>query len=96
MTKREKHEIAVVTKCFIEDECDEIRVWYKKVYGDLKGLRKYIRNELIDFWSYTDPYLDVEYLDYCWMKIGNRIINLDDSWCYIRNNLEFEFKSKNI
>lgn len=94
MTKTEKHEIAMVVRHFINDECDEIRNAYKKLYGNLKGLRAYIRNECVEFWSNNEPYLDKPYQDYCWMTIGKHIINLDDCWCFIRDGLKFDASHK--
>jgi len=90
MTKRERHEIAEVVRSFITDECDEIRNAYKALHGSLKGLRAYIRKECVEFWSNCEPYLDKEYMDFCWMKVGNRIINTDDCWCFIRDGLKFD------
>jgi len=94
MTKTEKHEIAVVVRHFIADECDEIRNAYQKLYGSLKGLRAYIRQECVEFWSNNEPYLDTPYQDYCWMKLGKHIINLDDCWCFIRDGLKFDASRK--
>ena len=90
MTKTERHEIAVVVKQFIEDECDEIRRNYEFMHGTLKGLRKYIRQECIEFWTNHEPYLEHEVLGLEWMKIGKHIINLDDCWCFIRDGLKLE------
>ena len=91
MTKREKHEIAVVVRATINDECDEIRDAYKVAFGSLKGLRKYVRQEALAFWTDPfDPYLDEEYLDYAWIRVGNKIINYDDFWQMVKSNLEHE------
>lgn len=94
MTKRELHEIAATVRAIVEDECDEIRTKYQKLFGSLKGLRKYVRKECIEFWSNHEPYLDKEYLDIEWMRIGNRIINLDGCWCMIRDGLQFDISHK--
>ena len=100
MTKREKHEIACLTRVIME-YCnsraagdDEIVVRYQKLYGSLKGLRKYVHDELEEFYSICEPYLDKEYLDYCWLKVDGRILNLDDAWCFIRDGLEFDIEHK--
>jgi len=92
MTKRERHEIAVTVRAIIEDDCDEIRNAYQDLYGSLKGLRSYVHKECVEFWSNCEPYLDKEHKDIEWMKIGKRIINLDDCWCYIRDGLKFELR----
>jgi len=90
MTKRERHEIAVTVRTIMSDECDEIRKEYETLYGSLKGLRSYVRKECVAFWTECEPYLDKEYLDYCRLKVGNRIINLDDCWCFIHDGIKFD------
>lgn len=92
MTKAELHEIAVTVKAIIEDECNEIRDAYQKLHGNLKSLRKHVRKECVEFWTNGNPYLDEEYLDYEWIEVGNKIINLDDCWCFIRDGLKAELK----
>lgn len=94
MTKTERHEIAVVTKLLIEDDCDEIRKAYVALYGNLKGLRNYIRKECIEFWTNNEPYLEQPDLGLEWMKLGKHIINLDDCWCFIRDGLKFDLERK--
>lgn len=92
MTKRELHEIAVTVRAIMEDECNEIRDAYEKLFGSLKGLKRHVRQECIEFWTNGAPYLDEEYLDYEWIKVGSKIINLDDCWCFIRDGLKELFE----
>lgn len=101
MTKREKKEIAATVRAIMsectEPTCEgdrEITKPYAELHGSLKGLRKFVRNECIAFWTDFDPYLDEEYQDYAWLRVGKRIINFDECWCFIRDGLEDELKRK--
>lgn len=38
--------------------------------------------------AYFNPYLDKEYLDYCWLRVDNKIINLDDIFEVFKDSLE--------
>ena len=88
MTRKEKHEIAVAVKAIMNENCNEIRDAYKAKYGSLKGLRSYVRQECVAFWTDCNPYLDKPYLDYSNIKMEDgTIINLDDLWCFIRDIL---------
>lgn len=88
MTRREKHEIAVTIRYTMNDDCNEIRNAYVAKFGSLKGLRNYVRQEAIAFWTDFDPYLDKEYLDYAWIRVGGKIVNYDDFWCFVRDCLK--------
>jgi len=92
MNKRERHEIAVTVRAIIEDECDEIRSKYEKLFGSLKGLRNYVRKECVEIWSNNEPYFDDDFLplDMEWIQIGKKFINLDGVWCLIRDGLKFD------
>ena len=89
MTRRERHEVAVTVRAVMEDECDEIREAYLARFGSLRGLRKYVRTEALAYWTPPfDPYLDREYLDIAWLRVGDRIVNYDDFWCMVRDGLK--------
>lgn len=90
MTKREKHEIACTVRAIMTNICDEITSQYKKLNGSLKGLKKYIRSECVEFWTHHDPYLDHYATGIEWLEVGNKIINLDDCWCFIRDGLKMD------
>ena len=99
MTKREKHEIAVTVRAIMED-CNhptcksdrEIIDRYVKLHGKSTGLRAYVRKELVAFWTDAEPYLDMHFLDRCTLDVGDKIINLDDAWCWIRASLDDDLK----
>ena len=101
MTKREKKEVAATVRAIMADclnpTCEgdkEIVKPYKELHGNLKGLRKFVRNECLAFWTDFDPYLDAEYQDYAWLRVGKRIINLDECWCFIRDGLKEDLEHK--
>lgn len=94
MTKAERHEIAVVTKLFMKDDCDEIREAYAALHGSLKGLRNYIRKECVEFWTNDNPYLIQPDMGLEWIRVGNNNICTDYVWCFIRDGLKFELERK--
>lgn len=95
MTGREKHEIAVTVRSIMNDECNEIRDPWIELHGTQKGLREHVRKECVYWWTECDPYLDKEYLDISHIKMETgRIINLDDIWCYIRDDLKNQAKAR--
>lgn len=94
MTKTERHEIAVVTKLFIEDDCDEIRKAYTALYGNLKGLRNYIRKECIEFWTNSNPYLIQPDMGLEWIRVREKLICTDYVWYFIRDGLKFDLERK--
>ena len=99
MTKREKHEIACTVRVIMED-CNhptcksdhEIIDRYVKLHGKSTGLRAFVRKELVAFWTDAEPYLDMHFLDRCTLDVGDKIINLDDAWCWIRASLDDDLK----
>ena len=99
MTRRELHEIAVTVRAIMED-CNhstcigdrEIIDRYVKLHGKSTGLRAYVRKELVAFWTDAEPYLDVHFLDRCTLDVGDKIINLDDAWCWVRASLDDDLK----
>lgn len=99
MTKREKHEIACTVRAIMED-CNhpacksdrEIIDRYVKLHGKSTGLRAFVRKELVAFWTDAEPYLDMHFLDRCTLDVGDKIINLDDAWCWIRASLDDDLK----
>lgn len=59
---------------------DDFKDEYLKTKGTLKGFEDVIK-EVASYCfndEYFNPYLDKEYLDCCWLKVANKIINLDD------------------
>lgn len=89
MTRQEKREVAAVVRATVADECNEIRKAYQAKFGSLKGLRKYVRTEALTFWTPPyDPYLDKEYVDMAWIRVGKKIINYDDFWRMVRDGLK--------
>ena len=92
MTKREKHEVACVVRAIMNDECNEIRKPYVLLNGNLKGLRKYVRKEVIAFFTDYEPYLDGPDMGREWLCVDGQYIDLDECWCMIRDGLEFDLK----
>ena len=90
MTRRERREIAAVVRCTMNDGCNEIRNAYLAKFGSIKGLRDYVRRQAIAFWTDFDPYLEKEYLDLAWVRVGGKIVNYDDFWCFVRDFLKQE------
>ena len=99
MTKQEKHEIACTVRAIMEvcnhPTCKsdrEIIDRYVKLHGKSTGLRAFVRKELVAFWTDAEPYLDVHFLDRSTLDVGDKIINLDDAWCWIRASLDDDLK----
>lgn len=66
---------------------DTIRQLYINVYGDLVCLESYIMDVLKSFWIDCNPYLDKPYLDISHIIVGDKILNVDDAWQYIKDCL---------
>ena len=59
---------------------DDFKNEYLSHKHTLNGFKEMI--ELVADYCFNDPYfnpyLDKAYVDYCYLKVGNKIINLDD------------------
>lgn len=69
---------------------DDFKNAYLKIKGDLNGFKSLIE-EVAEYCfndEYFNPYLDKPYLDYCYLKVGDKIINLDDIWEVYNDYLE--------
>ena len=67
---------------------------FKETYLKHKNTLEGFENAVIDVADYCfndayfNPYLDKPYLDYCYLKVGGKIINLDDIYEVFKNDLE--------
>ena len=107
MNKRVKHEIAVVVKEMKKDP-DLIAAWYDWKHN-MTGFVSYIRSICYnEYFAYCDdlkggeildegfqPYLDKKYLDCSYIIVGDRIINLDDLYLLIKDNINDDLWSEN-
>lgn len=59
---------------------DDFKNTYLEYKSDLTGFEELIKD--VANYCFNDgffnPYLDKAYLDYCYLKVGHKIINLDD------------------
>lgn len=89
--RRIRHEAITVYKYFLAD--DGTREEVKKHYPD--GDYEQIVKNSVEFAFYYpgevdcfNPYTDKEYLDVSWMRVGNRLIDLDEIYALIINEAE--------
>ena len=68
---------------------DDFKNEYLAVKGDLNNFEDLIKQVALYCFNdpYFNPYLDAEYLDCCWLKVGNKIINLDDIYDVFKSYL---------
>ena len=59
---------------------DDFKSTYLEYKSDLTGFKELIKDVANYCFNddYFNPYLDKAYLDCCYLKINNKIINLDD------------------
>lgn len=85
LTLRDLKEIQVVGRELYND--DTIRQLYLNIHGNLVCLESYIVDTLKSFWIDCNPYLDKPYLDVSYVVVGDKILNVDDAWQYVKDCL---------
>ena len=92
LTPEARNEIAASIHWILADPCDEIRKAHLALHGSLRNLRTLVCHECLHFWTDCDPYLGKKRPDRCYITVGDRIVNVDDLWCMIRDGLKDDLR----
>ena len=72
-----KQELKFIKFALNDDDFKDTYLKYKHNLTGFEELIKDVANYCFND-DYFNPYLNEEYLDYCYLKVDNKIINLDD------------------
>ena len=60
-----------------KDDLDFIEVYQKHNNGKTKGFKSFLKEQIRFFVDDFDIYLDKPYLDISWLKVNNKIVDVD-------------------